>query len=124
MKGRLVVWGGAAAIALGLGGFGGWILRLPATSAAAGAPPIDRDEEKAVLDGLKPPKRQRPVIAVIGINDATETTDYLMPAGILRRADVASGSARNWESSCRPGSTRCHWPWSVTHGHARIDHAL
>jgi transcriptional regulator GlxA family with amidase domain len=26
---------------------------------------------------------------VIGINDATETTDYLMPTGILRRADVA-----------------------------------
>jgi putative intracellular protease/amidase len=26
---------------------------------------------------------------MIGINDATEVTDYLMPAGILRRADVA-----------------------------------
>jgi putative intracellular protease/amidase len=38
---------------------------------------------------LKPPKRQRPLIAIIGINDATETTDYLMPYGILRRADVA-----------------------------------
>jgi transcriptional regulator GlxA family with amidase domain len=29
------------------------------------------------------------LIAIIGINDATETTDYLMPYGILRRADVA-----------------------------------
>jgi transcriptional regulator GlxA family with amidase domain len=29
------------------------------------------------------------VIAVIAINDTTETTDYLMPVGILRRADVA-----------------------------------
>ena len=38
---------------------------------------------------MKPPKRQRPLIAIIGINDATETTDYLMPFGILRRADVA-----------------------------------
>jgi transcriptional regulator GlxA family with amidase domain len=38
---------------------------------------------------LEPPKRRRPVIASIGINDATETTDYLMPAGVLRRADVA-----------------------------------
>ena len=38
---------------------------------------------------MKPPKRNRPVIAAIGINDATETTDYLMPYGILRRADVA-----------------------------------
>jgi transcriptional regulator GlxA family with amidase domain len=38
---------------------------------------------------LKPPKRRRPLIAVIGNNDATETTDYVMPYGILRRADVA-----------------------------------
>ena len=31
-----------------------------------------------MLDALKPAKRERPLIAVIGINDATETTDYLM----------------------------------------------
>jgi putative intracellular protease/amidase len=41
-----------------------------------------------MLASLKP-KRERPLVAVIGINDATETTDYLMPTGILRRADVA-----------------------------------
>jgi putative intracellular protease/amidase len=29
------------------------------------------------------------LIAIIGINDATETTDYLMPYGILRCADIA-----------------------------------
>ena len=48
-----------------------------------------RSKMKKRMCALKPPKRQRPVIAVIGINDATETTDYLMPTGILRRADVA-----------------------------------
>ena len=42
-----------------------------------------------MLTALKPPKRQRPLIAIVGINDATEVTDYLMPYGILRRADVA-----------------------------------
>jgi transcriptional regulator GlxA family with amidase domain len=52
-------------------------------------PEIGQDEIAATLAALKPPKRQRPVIAVIGINDATETTDYVMPTGILRRADVA-----------------------------------
>ena len=31
----------------------------------------------------------RPLVAVIGINNATEVTDYLMPDGILSRADVA-----------------------------------
>jgi transcriptional regulator GlxA family with amidase domain len=29
------------------------------------------------------------LIAIIGINDGTETTDYLMPYGILRRAGIA-----------------------------------
>lgn len=43
----------------------------------------------ATLAALKPPKRRRPLIAIVGINDATETTDYLMPYGVLRRADVA-----------------------------------
>jgi putative intracellular protease/amidase len=38
---------------------------------------------------LKPSKRQRPVVAIIGVNEGTEVTDYLMPYGILSRADVA-----------------------------------
>ena len=29
------------------------------------------------------------MVAVIGINEATEVNDYVMPTGILRRADVA-----------------------------------
>ena len=54
------------------------------------APPaIAQDERDATIAALKPPKRQRPLIAIIGINDATETTDYLLPYGILKRADVA-----------------------------------
>lgn len=85
---RLLKWGSIAA-ALGLAGFGGWILTLPPAQAAAEPAPIDAREAAAAIDALKPPKRARPVVAVIGINDATETTDYLMPAGILRRADVA-----------------------------------
>lgn len=51
--------------------------------------PIAMDEAAATVAALKPPKRQRPVIAIVGINDATETTDYLMPYGVLRRADIA-----------------------------------
>jgi hypothetical protein len=62
--------------------------------AAAGAVPCRRAADReagndASIAALKPPKRARPLIAIIGINDATETTDYLMPYGILRRADVA-----------------------------------
>jgi putative intracellular protease/amidase len=65
------------------------VLSRPPDSDAAAAPAIDQDETVATLAALKPPKRERPVIAVIGINDATEVNDYVMPTGILRRADVA-----------------------------------
>ncbi|MCL4183896.1 MAG: DJ-1/PfpI family protein [Burkholderiaceae bacterium] len=86
---RLASWGalGAAALFLALGA--AWILALPPAPASARPPPIAQEEVDATVAALKPPKRQRPLIAIIGINDATEVTDYLMPWGILRRADVA-----------------------------------
>lgn len=84
-----LIRGGVALLFLSLAGFGGWVLSLPSATAAAEAPAVPQEEMDAMLAALKPPKRQRPLIAIIGINDATETTDYLMPAGILRRADVA-----------------------------------
>jgi putative intracellular protease/amidase len=65
------------------------VISRPPESSGVAPPAIAPDEVAATLAALKPPKRQRPVIAVIGINDATETTDYIMPTGILRRADVA-----------------------------------
>jgi transcriptional regulator GlxA family with amidase domain len=74
---------------IGLVAFGIWIAALPPTAASATPLATPSDEVEATLARLKPPKRQRPLVAIVGINDATETTDYLMPAGILRRADVA-----------------------------------
>lgn len=89
MNRRQTAWIGAGvviaiAVAVGLR-----VASKPPHSSVAAAPEIGQDEIAAMLAALKPPKRQRPVIAVIGINDATETTDYVMPTGILRRADVA-----------------------------------
>jgi putative intracellular protease/amidase len=66
-----------------------WILSLPPMSATTAGPPIPKDEADAAIAALKPRKRQHPLIAIIGINDGTETTDYLMPYGILKRADIA-----------------------------------
>jgi transcriptional regulator GlxA family with amidase domain len=89
MRSRHLLWAGAglvgAAGALG----GAWMLSLPAEREFTWPPPIGAAETEALRAALKPPKRGRPLIASIGINDATETTDYLMPYGILRRADVA-----------------------------------
>jgi len=89
MKRRVIVWSalGAAALLVIVGG--GWIFTLPPASSPRAAPPIAKAEADATIAALKPPKRQRPLIAIVGINDASETTDYLMPYGILRRADVA-----------------------------------
>jgi putative intracellular protease/amidase len=83
------LWMGTGVVVTGAAIFGGWIVTRPAITSVAEAPPIAQEEIDATLAALKPPKRQRPLIAVIGINDATETTDYVMPTGILRRADVA-----------------------------------
>jgi putative intracellular protease/amidase len=62
---------------------------LPTAPTPRAAAPIAKDEVDATLAALKPPKRSRPLIAIVGINDATETTDYVMPYGILRRAGIA-----------------------------------
>jgi hypothetical protein len=88
MRKRVVAALGLIGVAVALGSFGIWVGSLPAGATASPAP-VPAAETAAMLEALKPPKRERPVIAVIGMNDATETTDYLMPAGILRRADVA-----------------------------------
>jgi transcriptional regulator GlxA family with amidase domain len=78
---------GTVVILLAIGG--AWILSLPPAPVITAAPPIGKQEADATLTALKPPKRGRPLIAIIGINDATEVTDYLMPYGILRRSGVA-----------------------------------
>jgi putative intracellular protease/amidase len=89
MNSRRVLWSALGAIALCAAIGGAWILSLPLPPSVAVPPAIAQDERDATIAALKPPKRQRPLIAIIGINNATETTDYLMPYGILKRADVA-----------------------------------
>ncbi|MGE0724502.1 MAG: DJ-1/PfpI family protein, partial [Alphaproteobacteria bacterium] len=70
-------------------GFGGWIATLPPAAPVRAPPPVPAAEAAAMRDALRPPKRARPLVAIVAINDGTEVTDYLMPYGILRRADVA-----------------------------------
>ncbi|TIN27307.1 MAG: hypothetical protein E5Y31_13735 [Mesorhizobium sp.] len=89
MDWRPALWSGIGAVGLVVAGAGAWIASLPPAPASVAAPQIAQAEGDATLAALKPRGRQRPLIAIIGINDATETTDYLMPYGILRRADVA-----------------------------------
>jgi transcriptional regulator GlxA family with amidase domain len=89
MNRRLVLWGGLGAAAVPLAVGGSWILSLPSAPSAVTAAPVAPNEAEATLAALKPPKRQHPLIAVVGVNAGTEVTDYLMPYGILRRAGIA-----------------------------------
>jgi putative intracellular protease/amidase len=89
MKLRRLVWVFLWVGAFFLAGFAAWVLSLPSQPAAIASPPVALEESVATAASLRPPKRTRPLIAIVGLNDATETTDYLMPYGILRRADVA-----------------------------------
>jgi putative intracellular protease/amidase len=63
---------------------------IPGERHAAASPvSISAEETAQTLAALKPPKRARPVVAIVGANDGTETTDYLIPYGVLKRSGVA-----------------------------------
>ena len=81
MNKRIVGW--SALAAAGLAGAAGpaWIASLPPAPTTWNPPPVGKDESDAALAALKPPKRLRPVVAIVGINDATETTDYVVASG-------------------------------------------
>ena len=89
MRKRLILMSIAAAIALPL--LAAPIVLAPGNQPAPSpvAPPIDASEQARTIEALRPPKRQRPVIAILALNEATEITDFLVPYGVLQRADVA-----------------------------------
>jgi transcriptional regulator GlxA family with amidase domain len=89
MNRKLITLGATGAASLIAIVAAAWVRSLPAPPASKALLPIAQDELDATIAALEPPKRKRPLIAIVGINDATETTDYLMPYGVLRRADVA-----------------------------------
>jgi transcriptional regulator GlxA family with amidase domain len=109
VKVRWIIWGGLGALGL-FGALGSaWILSLPPAPRQTDPPEIDAQEAEAILAALKPPKRARPLVAIIGINDATEVTDYLMPYGILRRSRVADVVALATE----PGPVKLYYALQV-----------
>jgi putative intracellular protease/amidase len=79
--------GAAAALAVG---------SLPVLLAARNEPtaslPPDRvspAEHQQTIEALKPPKRQRPAIAILALNEGTEVSDFLSAYGVLAESGVA-----------------------------------
>ncbi len=60
---------------------------------APARPAIDSDPlahpAPATLQALRPPKRMRPLVAVLGLNEGSETVDFLVPYAVLTRSGVA-----------------------------------
>lgn len=86
MKLRTIAVGVAIVVTLGCAVA---YLQLPSARSATQVAPVPAQELAATLAAMRPPKRARPVVAVIGANDGTETTDYLIPYGVLKRSGVA-----------------------------------
>jgi transcriptional regulator GlxA family with amidase domain len=93
---------GGVALAAAIGA--AWLISLPEGTPRGPGPSIAQSEMESLVAALKPSKRQRPVIAIIGVNEGTEVTDYLMPYGILSRADVADVLA----VATRPGKVKLY----------------
>ena len=79
-------------------------LALPAPERTAPVPvPIDATEHARDVAALAP-RRTPPLVAVLGQNDGTETTDFLVPYGVLRE----SGAAEVVAVATRPGPLALH----------------
>jgi len=65
------------------------LVPVPAADARAVFPPVPADEHARTIAAMKPPKRARPVAAVIAQNEGTETTDYVVPYAVLAESGVA-----------------------------------
>ena len=53
------------------------------------ATPIEASEHARTVKEMGSPRHERPVIAIVALNQATEVTDLMVPYGVLTRADVA-----------------------------------
>lgn len=72
--------------------FQSWGADAPLPSAQSDAAMNERNMQTFV-EALKPDKPGKPVIAVLALNEGTETTDFLLPHALLRRAGVADVQA-------------------------------
>ena len=72
-----IVCGGVAACSIGRSGGG----PIPAA--------ISAEEQRDTIAGLRPPKRRRPVVAIVADNRGSETTDLMIPYAVLKRSGIA-----------------------------------
>jgi len=79
----------AALLVVVVAGTVGYYLSLPSSVYAGAMPVVSADEQARTIDAMKPVRAGRPLVAVIGANEGSETTDYIIPYGVLKRSGVA-----------------------------------
>lgn len=85
--GRALVWAIVVTLALL-----GCKANVPPPPAKAD-PALSEHQAHAFIEALKPRRPGRPTVAVLALNEGTETTDFLLPHALLRRADIADVQA-------------------------------
>lgn len=91
MRAKTVLYLGIAVLlAAGIGLFAapGSLPRSPQA-----LPPIQSAEHARTIAAMKPPKRARPLAAIIAENGGTEVTDYLVPYAVLAESGAVDVSA-------------------------------
>lgn len=61
------------------------------TSRMSGLAPaaLSPEEPRETINGMRPPKRRRPVVAILADNRGSETTDLMIPYAVLKRSGAA-----------------------------------
>lgn len=83
---RALLWMGMAVVVAGCGS------DVPMSESHPDREQIQQ-QARLFVDALRPQRTARPVIAVLALNDATETTDFLLTHGVLQRSGVADVKA-------------------------------
>jgi putative intracellular protease/amidase len=63
--------------------------RLPPARPHPRAAALDAGEQARLVSALAPPRRARPIVAVVGDNAGSEITDYVIPYAVLMQSGVA-----------------------------------
>ena len=89
MRRRTLGVGLGAAAALTIGGLTAFLAARNEPTAPLSPDRVSAGEHQQAIEALKPPKRQRPAIAILALNEGTEVSDFLSSYGVLAQSGVA-----------------------------------
>lgn len=89
MRRRTLGVGLGAAAAFAVGSFTVFLAARNEPTASLPPDRVSSAEHQQAIEALKPPKRQRPAIAILALNEGTEVSDLLSSYGVLSQSGIA-----------------------------------